>query len=487
MEHGMDNSLSLDMLELPAMNLLRGELGDEDLTQLDDESAWGSGESDMLEGRDVFDFDCDHDSFLSNLDLQVPNHSVGFMGFENDAAFDLVVPTPQQQNKAKTFPAPAQTTLASAPAPVPLPAKHHRQSKGNKSVPEKMSSAATTTKRKSISNPAANVVPQKSAFQGMMRPPQLHMGPAQTSMMHAQQQQHQLQMQQQMHMLHHHHHQHQHNVGPYGPPPQHPHSAMMYQTNPNMEPQSIASMPLTISASAKRKTAKRKSAEISGANADAAASVGSRHKKMSTKQHRSNTAAKLGEPTMNSLVTAGANNAMADRTKQTSSFRGVSCCGKDRKWQARIRDANRVRYLGRFSTEVEAALVYDDAARALKGDKAPTNFVKMDESAKKQLRLAVIANNGHVPDAMASLVVRTKARQAQGKNMPAMPTNGVFFPDSPLAKLKATEPGFTPSAQKSIANTKARMHFGAANGAAMATKKGGIPTPHLKQPGALRF
>jgi len=33
--------------------------------------------------------------------------------------------------------------------------------------------------------------------------------------------------------------------------------------------------------------------------------------------------------------------------RQTSLFRGVSCCGKDRKFQARIRDGNQVHYLGR--------------------------------------------------------------------------------------------------------------------------------------------
>ena len=37
-------------------------------------------------------------------------------------------------------------------------------------------------------------------------------------------------------------------------------------------------------------------------------------------------------------------------------------CGRDRKWQARIRTAGRLIYLGRYPTEPEAARAYDDAA-----------------------------------------------------------------------------------------------------------------------------
>ena len=74
----------------------------------------------------------------------------------------------------------------------------------------------------------------------------------------------------------------------------------------------------------------------------------------------------------------GGSDAKKSDRPQTSSFRGVSCCGKDRKWQARIRDGNRVHYLGRYNTAIEAALVYDRSAREKKGDQAATNFVPLD-------------------------------------------------------------------------------------------------------------
>lgn len=99
-------------------------------------------------------------------------------------------------------------------------------------------------------------------------------------------------------------------------------------------------------------------------------------------------------------------------SKQTSAFRGVSCCGKDRKWQARIRDANRVRYLGRYSTEVEAAFVYDHAARELKGDRAPTNFIRLDAEQREDLKAAFINNGCVVPESHMHFVVRPKASKA---------------------------------------------------------------------------
>jgi hypothetical protein len=77
----------------------------------------------------------------------------------------------------------------------------------------------------------------------------------------------------------------------------------------------------------------------------------------------------------------------------TSVFRGVSCCGKDRKFQARIRDGSKVHYLGRFDNEFDAALRYDEAARSHKGDSATPNFVEMTVQEVRLLREHYFANN----------------------------------------------------------------------------------------------
>jgi len=144
--------------------------------------------------------------------------------------------------------------------------------------------------------------------------------------------------------------------------------------------------------------------------------------------------------------------------KQTSAFRGVSCCGKDRKWQARIRDANRVRYLGRFGTEVEAAFVYDDAARTLKGERAPTNFIKLDEGQKHQLVSAFVSNNCKVPESMMHCVTRAKGKgehtSSKGPINTALAGIDDSFPDSPVAKIKHT--GNSPAISPSVKSTPSR-------------------------------
>jgi hypothetical protein len=144
--------------------------------------------------------------------------------------------------------------------------------------------------------------------------------------------------------------------------------------------------------------------------------------------------------------------------KQTSSFRGVSCCGKDRKWQARIRDANRVRYLGRFGTEVEAAFVYDDAARSLKGERAPTNFVKLDAAQKNELVASFVSNSCQIPSSMMHYVVRQKAK---GERSSSKSIRTIFtgvedsFPDSPVAKVKNS--GNSPAISPSVKSTPSRV------------------------------
>jgi hypothetical protein len=127
--------------------------------------------------------------------------------------------------------------------------------------------------------------------------------------------------------------------------------------------------------------------------------------------------------------------------RQTSTFRGVSCCGKDRKWQARIRDANRVRYLGRYHTEVEAALEYDKVAREIKGGKAPTNFVDMPPEVVEAVKQS-FAEHGYIIEKFQHLVVRSKAKSppsspkgAEKDSLRPFSGDDSDFPESPLAKV----------------------------------------------------
>ena len=125
--------------------------------------------------------------------------------------------------------------------------------------------------------------------------------------------------------------------------------------------------------------------------------------------------------------------------KQTSSFRGVSCCGKDRKWQARIRDSNTVRYLGRYESEVKAAFVYDRAARELKGEFAATNFARMNSETQQQVQMCFIENNGVLPESLQHLVSpRNKSEDKKEKRI-----DYVF--DSPTAKLVSGAPSIDPT------------------------------------------
>jgi hypothetical protein len=85
----------------------------------------------------------------------------------------------------------------------------------------------------------------------------------------------------------------------------------------------------------------------------------------------------------------------------SSPFRGVSCCGKDKKWQARIRDGQKVHYLGRYNSEIEAALKYDEAARAFKPDCSLTNFtdtVATNTELREQIRKAGIEHGYLLPE-----------------------------------------------------------------------------------------
>lgn len=60
----------------------------------------------------------------------------------------------------------------------------------------------------------------------------------------------------------------------------------------------------------------------------------------------------------------------------TSGFKGVSWNSKRELWQVQIGLDGKNIYLGHFADEIEAARVYDNAARELHGDFARTNFVE---------------------------------------------------------------------------------------------------------------
>lgn len=59
-----------------------------------------------------------------------------------------------------------------------------------------------------------------------------------------------------------------------------------------------------------------------------------------------------------------------------SAYKGVSRTGRSRvrPWIAQIRAGGTVRYIGSYATELEAALAYDQVARALRGEFANLNF-----------------------------------------------------------------------------------------------------------------
>lgn len=58
-----------------------------------------------------------------------------------------------------------------------------------------------------------------------------------------------------------------------------------------------------------------------------------------------------------------------------STYKGVSWCKREGRWFAQIQHQRKHRHLGYHSTEIEAALAYDAAARELFGEFAHLNFV----------------------------------------------------------------------------------------------------------------
>lgn len=76
----------------------------------------------------------------------------------------------------------------------------------------------------------------------------------------------------------------------------------------------------------------------------------------------------------------------ASRKSGTSVFRGVYWNKRHKRWIAQV-SGDRSKYLGGFKIEVDAAKAYDEAAIAIYGDSAVTNFMKDGTLNPKSVKL----------------------------------------------------------------------------------------------------
>jgi len=144
-----------------------------------------------------------------------------------------------------------------------------------------------------------------------------------------------------------------------------------------------------------KKPSKKRKPQVDGETAtDSASSVEAEPKKRSKKRPTSEAAAAkekaitsglapdVAPPKKKKSKAPPSDKPLSERSrKSSSSYRGVSLCTKDSRWQARIRIKKEVVYLGRFETEEAAARRYDEAAREHHGDKALINFITSEDRA----------------------------------------------------------------------------------------------------------
>jgi hypothetical protein len=78
---------------------------------------------------------------------------------------------------------------------------------------------------------------------------------------------------------------------------------------------------------------------------------------------------------MNLRKASKSQNAMNMKTRYgTSKFKGVRWQKRDKKWEARIRNNGKLKFLGYFDDEEEATRAYDEEARKIFGGFARLNF-----------------------------------------------------------------------------------------------------------------
>jgi len=70
---------------------------------------------------------------------------------------------------------------------------------------------------------------------------------------------------------------------------------------------------------------------------------------------------------------------------ETSGFKGVTWDKRDRKWKAYIRIKGRQKFLGYYDDEIEAALVYDTAARRVFKEFACCNFPQQGREGSERI------------------------------------------------------------------------------------------------------